>query len=137
MALFIYVSKIWGVTGPLTASNDIQGLRRTLGSAPLNINEVRAVLRLLRYICQLKDLELLRLLDRMRAADAVLVPAADSRLVPTSACVHTLTCPPHLLSRCTPLHSRAQSVGPHCCSAHLSFLLVCSFGCSDPTQGWS
>ncbi|BDA44284.1 probable Sacsin [Coccomyxa sp. Obi] len=79
--------------------NFLQGLRRTLGSAPLNINEVRAVLRLLRYICQHKDPELLRLLSRMRAADAVLVPAADSRLVPASACVHTLTCPPHLLSR--------------------------------------
>ncbi len=78
---------------------DAQGLRRTLGSAPLNINEVRAVLRLLRYICKHKDPELLRLLRRAQAADGVLVPAADSRLVPASACAHTLTCRPHLLSR--------------------------------------
>jgi hypothetical protein len=60
---------------------------------------VRAVLRLLRYICQHKDPQLLALLHRAQAADAVLVPAADSRPISTGACVHTLSCPPHLLSR--------------------------------------
>lgn len=70
-----------------------------LGSDPLNINEARAVLRLLRYICSHKDPELLSLLKRARAANQILVLAADSRLVPASDCVHTATCPPHLLSR--------------------------------------
>ena len=87
-----------------------QGLRRTLGSAPLNINEVRAVLRLLRYICQHKDPQLLALLRSAGAADAVPVPAADSRLVSASACVHTLTCPPHLLSRFDRIHLKDMEI---------------------------
>ena len=121
---FIAVVLTWAVTWLLSATNGMQGLRRTLGSAPLNINEVHAVLQLLRYICQHKDPDLLQLLGRMHAADAVLVPAADSRLVPTSACVHTLTCPPHLLSRSSPLHAPAQLKGPHCSLLHpFSFLL--------------
>ena len=77
----------------------LQGLRGSLGSAPLNINEVRAVLRLLRYVANATDPDLGRSLQRARASGAVAVPAADSRLVPAASCVHALSCPLQLLRR--------------------------------------
>ena len=77
----------------------LQGLRGSLGTAPLNINEVRAVLRLLRYTCDATDPDLGRSMQRARASGDIAVPAADSRLVPTAVCVHALSCPLQLLRR--------------------------------------
>jgi hypothetical protein len=76
----------------------MQGLRGGLGADPLNINELRAVLRLLRYIHAATDPDLAKALARARPGD-IAVPAADSRLVPAADCVHVLTCPPRLLRR--------------------------------------
>lgn len=75
----------------------LQGLRGSLGADSLNINELRAVLRLLRYARSATDADLARALARGRSQ--VCVPAADSRLVPAAECVHVLTAPRRLLRR--------------------------------------
>ena len=80
----------------------MQGVKGTIGTGPFNINELLAMLRLLRYVCSHKDAELARLVKRAHARGQVMVPDSGCCLVPTSACVHAHTCPPQLLARyCT------------------------------------
>ena len=81
----------------------MQGVKDTIGSGPFNINELLAMLRLLRYVCSHKDAELARLVKRAHARGQVIVPDSGCCLVPTSACVHAHTCPPQLLARYCPL----------------------------------
>ena len=77
----------------------VQGVKDTIGSGPFNINELLAMLRLLRYVCSHKDAELARLVKRAHARGQVMVPDSGCCLVPTSACIHAHTCPPQLLAR--------------------------------------
>ena len=84
----------------------MQGVRDTVGSGPFNINELLAVVRLLRYVCSHKEAELARLVKRAHARGQVMVPDSGCCLVPTSACVHAHTCPPQLLARYRPLSDR-------------------------------
>ena len=63
------------------------------------MNELLAVLRLLRYVCSHKDAELARLVKRAHARGQIAVPDSECCLVPTSACVHSHNCPPQLLAR--------------------------------------
>ena len=79
--------------------NLTQGVRETIGSGPFNVNELLAMLRLLRYVCSHKDAELARLVKRAHARAQIMVPDSDCCLVATSACIHTHNCPPQLLAR--------------------------------------
>ena len=76
-----------------------QGVKDTVGTGPFNVNELLAMLRLLRYVCSHKDAELARLVKRAHASGQIMVPDSDCCLVATSACVHTHGCPPQLLAR--------------------------------------
>lgn len=76
-----------------------QGMKETIGMGPFNVNELLAMLRLLRYVCSHKDAELMRLVKRAHARGQILVPNSDCCLVATSACVRTHSCPPQLLAR--------------------------------------
>ena len=77
----------------------VQGVKDTIGTGPFNINELLAVLRLLRYVCSHRDAELARLVKRAHARSQIMVPDSGCCLVPTSACAHAHTCPPQLLAR--------------------------------------
>ena len=70
-----------------------------MGTGPFNVNELLAMLRLLRYVCSHKDAELARFVKRAHASGQIMVPDSDCCLVATSACVHTHGCPPQLLAR--------------------------------------
>lgn len=63
------------------------------------MNELLAVLRLLRYVCSHKDAELARLVKRAHARGQIAVPDSDCCLVPTSECLHSHNCPPQLHAR--------------------------------------
>ena len=89
------------VVGDDAYATPVQRVKETVGSGPFNVNELLAVLRLLRYVCSHKDAELARLVKRAHARGQIRVPNSDCCLVATSACVHTHTCPPQLLARST------------------------------------
>ena len=96
-----------------SCANSMQGVKDTIGSGRFNVNELLAMLRLLRYVCSHRDAELVRLGKRAQARGQVMVPDSDCCLVPTSACVHTHNCPPQLLAR-------SATHPAHRCKGHVS-----------------
>jgi hypothetical protein len=69
------------------------------GGRCLNINECRALIRLLRALCDAADPAAVAQIRSAAQRGAVWVPAADGRAVRSGACVHTATATGRLLSR--------------------------------------
>ena len=89
----------------------MQGVKETIGSGPFNVNELLAMLRLLRYVCSHKDAELARLVKRAHGRGQIMVPDSYCCLVATSACVHTHKCPSQLLARSAAHLSSVMKIG--------------------------
>lgn len=104
----------------------VQGIKDTIGSGAYNVNELLAVLRLLRYVCSHKDAELARLVKRAHARGQVMVPDTGCCLVATSACVHTHGCPPQLLARSPFLFSLKGLCSSELC-VHAQEYIICRF----------
>ena len=79
-----------------------QGLGSGLAGCPLNVNELRAALRLLAAIAQPSDAQGLRDLQRALKRGQLLVPSAPGELAPLGSCTHMHTAPTRLLNRSVP-----------------------------------
>ena len=94
----------------------MQALGSGLDSCALNVNELRAALRLLAAIAQPSDAQGLRDLQRALKRGQLLVPSASGELAPLGACAHMHTAPTRLLNRCCCDPGTKPSAKTACCS---------------------
>ena len=77
----------------------LQGLHSSMGSAALNINQCRAVMRLLQALCASTDAASVREVQRAAHQGELCVPSLESRLVPARDCVCVSAASNRLLHR--------------------------------------
>ena len=82
----------------------LQGLASSLAGCALNVNELRAALRLLAAIAQPSDAQGLWDLQKALRKGQLLVPSASGELAPLGSCAHMHTAPTRLLNRCSKIH---------------------------------
>ena len=77
----------------------LQGLHSSMGSAALNINQCRAVMRLLQAMCESTDAASVWEVQRAAQQGQLYVPSLESRLVPARDCVCVSAASNRLLHR--------------------------------------
>lgn len=77
----------------------LEGLHSSMGSAALNINQCRAVMRLLQALCASTDAASVREVQRAAHQGELCVPSLESRLVPARDCVCVSAASNRLLHR--------------------------------------